>query len=701
MSGIGREPMLDLYLFEASQLMEQLEGILLGSEKNGTMTTDQVDEIFRIMHTVKGSSAMMMFNGIAALAHKVEDLFYFIREKKPRKYNHAEVTDAVLGALDFIRGELEKLEAGNTVDGDASRLSGMIEDVLGRLRLKQGAGDAPAVPPQEDTPARFYISSYAPPGGMAPAAATERRYVLLVRFEEGCQMENVRAYTLLHALKDVCSDIRTRPADVLEEEDACERIVQDGFLAGFSTSSSLEDIRRIVEEALFVSRYELDETDEYDALFPQAHKGHPAAAPTGEVPEPQEGARVSPNAETAGPAADTASRGTRQNLVSVNVQKLDKLMDLVGEIVITESMVTMNPDLAGLRLDNFSKAARQLRKLTDELQDIVMSVRMIPIAGTFSKMNRIVRDMGRKLGKEAELVLLGEETEVDKNIIDNLGDPLMHLIRNAMDHGIEPAEVRRAAGKPEAGRLVLEARNSGGDVEILLSDDGRGMNREDILRKAKENGLLDRPEAELTDRDVFQFILLPGFSTKEQVTEFSGRGVGMDVVKRNIEKLGGTVAIDSTPGKGTTMGIRIPLTLAIVNGMEIKVGNALYTLPIPSIRESFRVEAGRVFTDVRGNEMLLIRGECVPVIRLHRAFRVRGAREALEEGIMVMVEGNGRTACLYADELLGEQQVVVKPLPTYIQRFATRDVGIGGCTILGDGSISLIIDVPKTLGQFV
>ena len=551
MSGIGREPMLDLYLFEASQLMEQLEGILLGSEKSGALSAEQVDEIFRIMHTVKGSSAMMMFNGIAGLAHKVEDLFYFIREKKPKKYNHAEVTDAVLGALDFIRGEVEKLEAGNTADGDATRLVGCIEDVLGRLKTKQGTGDAVPAPPQEDVPARFYISSYAPAAGTAPVASEEKRYVLLVHFEEGCQMENVRAYTLLHALKDICSDIRTRPDDVLEDADACERIVREGFLTGFTTASALEEVRRIVEEALFVSRYALDETEDYMPLFTPARKEPAVQEKVDDEVDAPEGARTPAAAEMAGPAADAASKGTRQNLVSVNVQKLDKLMDLVGEIVITESMVTMNPDLAGLRLDNFSKAARQLRKLTDELQDVVMSVRMIPIAGTFSKMNRIVRDMGKKLGKEAELVLLGEETEVDKNIIDNLGDPLMHLIRNAMDHGIEPAEVRLAAGKPEAGRLVLEARNSGGDVEILLTDDGKGMNRDDILRKAKENGLLDRPENELTDREVFQFILLPGFSTKEQVTEFSGRGVGMDVVASEVKQLGGTLELDSVSGKGT------------------------------------------------------------------------------------------------------------------------------------------------------
>ena len=706
MQGSGREPMLDLYLFEASQLMEQLEDILLTSEKSGSLSPEQVNEIFRIMHTVKGSSAMMMFNNVASMAHSVEDLFYFIREKKPKRLHYSEITDIVLAASDFIKGEVGKIEAGELPDGNESAQAERIRNVLEKMKSREGAGPV-AESPVEEGPAHFYISSYA-----TPQETTENLYVARVFFEEGCQMENIRAYTILHSLKDICSDIHSTPEDVIEDPSASERIVRDGFLMGLSSREEIGPFRRVLEEALFVSRYELEQVESLLELFPSEQRDNRIVLPDtiredfvhAEIPEQtvEQDATAGLRSENRLAAGDiTQGRGIKQNLISVNVQKLDKLMDLVGEIVITESMVTMNPDLAGLQLDSFSKAARQLRKLTDELQDVVMSVRMIPIAGTFNKMNRIVRDMGKKLGKEAELVLLGEETEVDKNIIDNLGDPLMHLIRNAMDHGIESAETRRAAGKPETGRLVLEARNSGGDVEIRIIDDGKGLNREEILKKARENGLVERPDADISDKEAFSFILLPGFSTKELVTEFSGRGVGMDVVKKNIEKLGGTIGIDSRPGVGTTMGIRIPLTLAIVNGMEIKVGNSLYTIPIMSIRESFRMEPANLVRDVHGNEMLMIRGECMPVIRLHEAFGVRNAVEDLREGIMVMVEGNGRMACLFADSLIGEQQVVVKPLPTYILKFPTRHVGIGGCTILGDGSISLIIDIPKVIGRFL
>jgi two-component system chemotaxis sensor kinase CheA len=365
------------------------------------------------------------------------------------------------------------------------------------------------------------------------------------------------------------------------------------------------------------------------------------------------------------------------------------LMDLVGEIVISEAMVTRNPDLDGLLLENFNKAARQLRKLTSELQDIVMSIRMIPVASTFHKMQRIVRDMNRKLGKDVELKLSGEETEVDKNIIDHLSDPLMHLIRNALDHGIESKEERIHSGKIEKASIYLEAKNAGGDVWISVKDDGKGLNKNKILQKAKDQGLLNKPESDYTEKEIYSFILLPGFSTKDSVSEFSGRGVGMDVVRENIEKVGGTILIDSIPGCGTTISIKIPLTLAIIDGMLIAVGKSRYIIPTTAIRESFRAEAKQIIEDTEGNELIMLRGECYSVIRIHRKFGVNTEVTNLEEGIIVVVEDGSNTVCLFADELVGEQQVVVKPIPAYIR----KSKGLAGCTIQGDGSISLILDV--------
>jgi two-component system chemotaxis sensor kinase CheA len=375
-------------------------------------------------------------------------------------------------------------------------------------------------------------------------------------------------------------------------------------------------------------------------------------------------------------------------------------MNLVGELVITESMVSGSPDLAGLELENFNKAARQLRKLTDEIQDTVMSVRMMPVAATFQKMRRIVRDMSKQLDKDAELTLEGETTEVDKTIIDAIGDPLMHLVRNAMDHAIESKEERAKTSKPAVGNIRLSAQNVGGDILISVSDDGKGLDADYILGKARDRGLLIKPEGEYTEKEIFNLLMLPGFSTKEQVTEFSGRGVGMDVVKKNIEKIGGAVTIESVKGRGTTVYFKIPLTLAIIASMEIEAGGNTYAIPIANIRESFKATESQLLADPDGNEMIMIRGAAYPIIRLHRIFNIEGCIDSVVDGILLLVDSGDRLACILADSLLGKHQVVVKPLPNYLAWYDVKSSGIAGCTILGDGSISLILDVPRILTQY-
>ena len=397
--------------------------------------------------------------------------------------------------------------------------------------------------------------------------------------------------------------------------------------------------------------------------------------------------------------AQAAGGAQKQNLISVNLAKLDALHDIVGEIITTESMVISNPDLEGLELESFNKAARQLRKLTSELQDTVMSIRMVPLAGVFQKMNRIVRDMRKKLGKEVDFVIEGEETEVDKSIVDSLQDPLMHLVRNCMDHGIEEdVQDRINAGKPEKGTLKLIAQNASGEVIITVSDDGKGIDPEKVMAKAKRQGLLTKPESEYTEKEIQNMILLPGFSTNEQATEFSGRGVGMDVVKANVEKCGGTIVIDSKKGVGTSFIIKIPLTLAIIDGMEVTCGDLVFTVPISTLRESFKAEASQILRDTGGNEMIMIRGVCYPILRMHEKFAIDNGITDLEEGILLLVETDNKSMCIFADKLIGEQQVVVKPFPKYLARYNIKSEGLSGCTIMGDGSISLIIDTNTLIG---
>ncbi|MCH5196594.1 MAG: chemotaxis protein CheA, partial [Oscillospiraceae bacterium] len=347
----------------------------------------------------------------------------------------------------------------------------------------------------------------------------------------------------------------------------------------------------------------------------------------------------------------------------------------------------------------FNKAARDLRKLTSELQDTVMSIRMVPLAGVFQKMNRIVRDMRKKLGKEVDFVIEGENTEVDKSIVDSLQDPLMHLVRNCMDHGIEDdVKDRTALGKPEKGTIKLTAQNASGEVVIIVSDDGAGIDPEKIMAKARRMGLLTKPENEYSEKEIQNLILLPGFSTNEEVTEFSGRGVGMDVVKANIEKCGGAIIVDSKKGSGTNFIIKIPLTLAIIDGMEISVGDLVFSVPISTIRESFKVESGQILRDTSGNEMIMIRGVCYPILRMHEKFGIETEITNLEDGILLLVETDNKSVCIFADRLIGEQQVVVKPFPTYLSRYNIKGEGLSGCTIMGDGSISLIIDTNTLIG---
>ena len=477
----------------------------------------------------------------------------------------------------------------------------------------------------------------------------------------------------------------------MDVESASTEIVQNGFTMYIQSGESPEFLSKILEEIMFLQESKVEEIDPDSEELPPSMRVV-AAGTEGDV-----SAEATPDAAAGKPAAAAAAAAievpARQNFISVNVNKLDKLMNLMGEIVTTESMVTKNPEVVNLHIDSFERSSQELRKLINELQDVVTSIRMLPVSNAFHKMHRIVRDVSKKVGKEVDLVLIGEDTEVDKNIIDTLSDPLMHLIRNAVDHGIEKPDVRVKNGKPSRGTLTLEARSAGSDVVILIQDDGGGLNRDAILKKAASKGILTKPESEYTDKEAHHMIFAAGFSTNDEVTEFSGRGVGMDVVRRNIEKVGGAITLESAPGEGMTVQIRIPLTLAIIDGMKLRVGDLLFIVPMLSIQESFKCNVDDVFLDPDGSEMIMIRGDCFPVLRLYKIFGIESDFDNLADGILVMINTDTTAFCLYIDELVGEQQAVIKPLPIYIQKHNLGMHGIGGCAVLGDGSISLIIDI--------
>ncbi len=703
------EPMLDMFIFETRQFLEQLEQLALKSEQSQSFDPDDVNEFFRGLHTIKGSAAMMMVNNVSTVAHSVEDIFFYIRERKPQNIDCSSITDLVLAAVDFMNGEIEKIDAGEKADASSDEFCETTSFFLRAFKEANGddpnvdlrkvnaqkkndggsgAGPAPTVaePPK---PQQYFI-----PAATKPAAPGGLNvFFAHLKFEPDSGMEEVRAFGVINSIKDKVEEIHHLPDKILEDDSAAEKIQQEGFKMWFTTKLDEAEIKKHLDTTIFMESLvlkklkDVSECEYWPSLVQQAIDAAEAPAEPITPAKPEPMPRPKP------------LKHEQQQLISVAVDKLDRLMDLVGELVIAEAMVTHNPDVEGQELENFQKASRQLHKVASELQDSVMELRMVPLEATFMKMNRIVRDMTKKLNKKAKLVLVGEDTEVDKNIIEHIGDPLMHIIRNSIDHGIEMPSVRVDNGKDESGTVTLSAENASGEVVIKITDDGAGLDREKILSKARANKLFNKPEDELTDKEIYSFIFHPGFSTNEKVTEFSGRGVGMDVVLSNIKAMGGTVLVDSTPGQGSVTTLKIPLTLAIIECMSIAVGSARYTVPINSIRQSFRPSADQIIHDPDHGEMIMVRGDIFPIVRLGKLYKVPDAEPELEKGILLLVEADGRIIGLFADRLLGVQDIVVKPVPKYIQRMS-NSCGIAGCTILGDGSISLIIDagdIAKTL----
>ncbi|SAL12656.1 chemotaxis protein CheA [Caballeronia cordobensis] len=428
----------------------------------------------------------------------------------------------------------------------------------------------------------------------------------------------------------------------------------------------------------------------------QSQAAAPASAIGNEAREETAAAAVQTAAQPSKAAASDADKKARPQAaasaegssIRVGVEKVDQLINLVGELVITQAMLaettsTFDPALH----DRLFNGMAQLERNARDLQEAVMSIRMMPMDYVFSRFPRLVRDIAGKLGKEVELVTFGQATELDKSLIERIIDPLTHLVRNSLDHGIETVEARRAAGKSTTGQLVLSAAHHGGNIVIEVSDDGAGLRRDKILAKAQKQGM--QVSDSMSDEEVWQLIFMPGFSTAEQVTDISGRGVGMDVVKRNIQSMGGHVEIMSRQGAGTTTKIVLPLTLAILDGMSVKVGNEIFILPLNFVMESLQPVAEDIYTVANGERVVRVRGEYLPLVALHRVFDVEGARTEPTQGIVTIMQTEGRRFAMLIDELVGQQQVVVKNLETNYRKVH----GISAATILGDGSVALIVDV--------
>ncbi len=704
--------MLDMYLFENEQLLEQLQEMVLDQKDADCFDEDSINEIFRTMHTIKGSSGIMMFDNITAISHKLEDVFYFLRESHPENVPHVELVAHVLDVADFITNEMDKIREGDPADGDASEMIAELDKFL--ETLKNGAKEEGVEPPPEnkhEEPKQFYI---------APVATSASRfYKIYISFFPETEMANVHAYKTVYALKEIAEDLLYSPEDIISDENSADIILQDGFRILLQAQATEEEIRNIIgvgydiekvgvfecKAEEFLQGFDFGDEDQdvqidLDSSVEEIETKAMAAEEEKAKEQPAAKPQVAPGdyvIKSKEPGkhkklARNKSKSEKTSYISVDVAKMNQLMDLIGELVISESVVLQNQDLKvpGLNLDSFNKAAAQLSKVSTDLQNVIMSMRMVPLTNTFQKMNRIVFDVSRKLGKDIEFEMIGDQTEVDKNIVEQISDPLMHLVRNAVDHGIETNEERLDSGKPDKGKVTLSARTEAGKVWICVEDNGKGLERDKILAKARKQGLLDdnKPDSAYKDKEVYQFITLPGFSTNEQITEYSGRGVGMDVVVQNIQSIGGTLDIESAPGMGSTMSLKIPLTLAIIDGIVMETGTSSFVLETGVIKEFFRVKEDMMFQEPNGDEYIMIRGECYPVLRLGKWYGLEEYQESVENGIMLILEVEDRKVCVFVDRLIGEQEIVVKPIPSYIKKVK----GLSGCTQLGDGSIALILD---------
>ncbi|MBK1810074.1 chemotaxis protein CheA [Clostridium sp. YIM B02505] len=664
---------IDLFISETSSLVEDLERISLGLSECSVLY-ENINEIFRIMHTIKGNSAIMNFNTISKYAHSLEDLFDKVRALKLMELDSSKISDFILSFIDFVSRQLEIIQEGKIPEESSEDNVNEIKTFVSLLRNNMSENS-----------------------GNCCSGRKESSFKFNILFSEGCGMENIRAFTIIHRLKEICNITELIPKDIEENENSIEEIIKNGFTIKLDTKISEVEILKVINEIAFIKEIKVlkdnIETEVVTEKEPNIMEEKNQGSEKNKVSNEDISAISSDtNIKSDNAKEDVKKHKLKTDTLNVDVDKLDYLFDLVGEIAIAEAAVTKNKIISQIEAEEdetFNKAVRNLRKLIDNMQNTVMAIRMVPLTSTFQKMHRLVRDMGKKLNKDAELVIVGEETEVDKSVIEHISDPLMHIIRNSMDHGIEESGQRVSTGKSPKGKIILEAKNMEGYVWVIIKDDGKGLDKNKIYTKAVDKGMTNKSIEELSDEEIFSFIFLPGFSTNESVTEFSGRGVGMDVVTKNIEKIRGKVSVESIPNIGTTIYIKIPLTLAIIQGMFVKVGQSQFVIPTNFIKECFSGSTNEIITDHNGNEMIYIRGKTYELIRLSNYFSISGVRDSNKEGIVIMTEYESKIKCVFVDELLGEQQIVIKPLPEMFKNLKY----ITGCTIMGDGTISLIIDM--------
>lgn len=665
-----------IFFEESFEALDGMEQALLRLN-DGQIDEDGINTIFRAAHSIKGGSATFGFTDVASFTHTVETLLDLVRNGSVQ-ITRTEI-DLLLRSVDIMRDMLAAIQRKETMDPQHfTAVQSEFRKTIDQYDSRSAGKKKPAVGAGQETPA-------AP--AAAPIAVASGAWKIVLR--PGKEMmrngnDPLRLFEELNRLGALTTRVDAGALPPLEDMDPTVCYLKWNLeVKGPEQRAQIEQVFEWLGDD---AELEISGNEPVAAAVPVADEPVASAAV---ADKPAEAPRA--------PAGEGAKTGSSESTsIRVSIEKLDELINTVGELVITQSVLSqLAAKMTGGQSDDLKNGLGQLERQMRALQESVMRVRMLPISFVFNRFPRMIRDLGQKLGKRVELKMTGEHTELDKTVLEKIGDPLVHLVRNSIDHGIELPEQRLAAGKPEVGTILLNAYHKGGNITVEIIDDGAGLNRERILAKARERGLV-APDEEPSDERVYNLIFQPGFSTAEVVSDVSGRGVGMDVVRRNITELGGNVQIMSNAGHGSTVRIRLPLTLAILDGQLVRVGRETYVVPLVSIVETIQVRREQVSSVAGCAELFRLRDEYIPIIRLYKLFDIEADTTDIYSGLLTIVEADGQRAGIFVDELLAQQQVVIKSLETNFRQLT----GISGATMLGDGHVALILDVPGLIARF-
>lgn len=657
--------MLEVYLLETRQLNGQLSEILLEAERAGRFNESSIHSIFRVMHTIKSSSAMMDINGLSSLAHKLEDLFSYYRENMDKlEHPEPDLFDLLFAASDFIAQELEQMNREDYAPGDTSVLEQMTDDFLGHVSREEekDSGKGGKTQGEEERKEELPV--------IPELFVSKSGTVVNVTLEEGCRMENIRAFMLVRSITGLCTLVETYPENLEKQGESAQYIEGHGVFIRFE-SGDKEKVLETLRKGLFVAQCRVLADSQPQDTAAAAQK----AAPERENTDSREG-----------------------EFMEVRTERLDYLQNLASELLLQMQVLENELKRNGME-DLESGLGHQISLLVGQIERSVMEMRLVPVSRIVPKLKRALRDICRDQKKEADLVVRCSDVEADKSVVDYVSEALLHILRNAVDHGIESPEERLAAGKDRRGKITFSADNVAGELRMTISDDGKGIDEERVRERARQKGLFASADEEYDPQKIREFILYPGFSTNEKVTEYSGRGVGLDVVKNIMEDVGGNLSIRSTIGQGSAFSISVPLNLASIECVRFRVGQYRFSIPARHVYHFLEYESFRgQIREINGRDYILYEDRMMPLINLRRFYSLGG--EIPERAILVYVKGAEKEGCFFIDSIYEQKRIVVKNLPALLGTGFRSRTGICGCSIMGSGRICSALDTEIIISRY-